>query len=174
VGVIAAVQEMLQKLTRAFGLRGVNGVDFVLSQGEAGCPVPYLVEVNPRYTASMELMEWAYGLNVFDLHVCSFAPLPPCSSAPLLLCSSATLFYGKAIVYARQDVVMPETVGWRAKGRKDIPFTGERITAGHPICTLLAKGKTRDECWHRLSAAAETVWREVERPVPNEGGDKNV
>jgi predicted ATP-grasp superfamily ATP-dependent carboligase len=156
--VLGAVREMVEKLTRVFGLRGVNGVDFVLGRSETGL-VPYLVEVNPRYTASMELVEWAYGLNVFDLHVRSFG-----GALPSFLLEEALRqpgFYGKGIVYARQDVVMPETAGWRSQGRRDVPFPGEQIEAHHPICTVLVQGKTRDECWANLREAAEMVWQEV-------------
>lgn len=153
------VEDMAAKLTRRFGLRGMNGFDFVLARRGVDL-IPYLVEVNPRYTASMELMEWAYGLNTFDLHVRSFRGELPSFSREENVHRSG--FYSKGIVYAREDVVMPETAGWRAKGRRDIPFTDERITAGHPICTVLAEGETRDQCWHRLSVAAEAVWREVE------------
>lgn len=156
---VRSVREMVEKLTRSFGLRGVNGVDFVLGHTlEKSQVVPYLVEVNPRYTASMELIEWAYDLNIFDLHLQALEGKLPSFS----LEDSIDLpgFYGKAIVYARTDVVMPETVNWRAKGRRDIPFPGEQIEARHPICTVLAQGRTRDECWDRLLAAAEEVRRE--------------
>jgi predicted ATP-grasp superfamily ATP-dependent carboligase len=165
--VTAAVQETLQRLTGAFGLRGVNGVDFVLGQDEGGHPVPYLVEVNPRYTASMELVEWAYGINVFDLHIRFFNEELPSFHAPPFAAEGRPRpgFYGKGIVYAREDVVMPDTAGWRDQERRDIPFPGERIAARHPLCTVLAKGGTRDECWHRLLAAAEAVWQEVEKPA---------
>jgi len=47
----------------AFALVGVNGVDFVARRG-----LPYPIEVNPRYSASMELAERAYGISVFAAH----------------------------------------------------------------------------------------------------------
>jgi predicted ATP-grasp superfamily ATP-dependent carboligase len=158
---LKAVGDMAAKLTRRFGLRGVNGFDFVLARRE-GRLIPYLVEVNPRYTASTELMEWAYGLNIFALQVHSF-------NGELLSFSlqenvQRPGFYGKGIVYAKRDVVMPETAGWREKCRRDIPFPGERIEAKHPICTVLAQGESRDECWRRLLAAAEKVRQEVREP----------
>ncbi len=170
--VIGSVQEMAEKLTRSCDLRGVNGVDFVLGRDEARRPVPYLVEVNPRYTASMELIERAYGINVFDLHVRSFdGELPSFSLGENV---HRPGFYGKGIIYAREDVVMPETVRWRAKGRRDIPFLGEKIEAHHPICTVLAQGETREGCWRRLLAAAEMVWREVGESAANEGDDDHI
>jgi predicted ATP-grasp superfamily ATP-dependent carboligase len=158
---LGAVEDMAAKLTLRFGLRGVNGFDFVLARCE-GRLFPYLVEVNPRYTASMELIEWAYGINVFDLHVRSFdGKLPSFSLGENV---HRPGFYGKGIVYAREDVVMPETAGWRAKGRRDIPFPGEKIEALHPICTVLAQGESRDDCWSRLLMAADAV-RQERSPV---------
>ncbi len=44
-------------VTEAFGLRGLNGLDFVARDG-----VPLPIEVNPRYSASMELVERATGV----------------------------------------------------------------------------------------------------------------
>lgn len=156
--VLREVREMAEKLTRAFGLRGVNGVDFVLSRNKAGPPVPYLMEVNPRYTASMELVEWAYGLNIFHLHIRSFDGELPSFSLEETIDQPG--FCGKGIVYATRDTVMPETAGWRARNRRDIPFPGEKIGAHRPMCTVLAQGASRDDCWSRLLAAAEEVYRD--------------
>ena len=68
-----AVGEMASLLTRRFRLRGVNGLDLVVAEGPGGSLVPYLVEVNPRVTASMELAERACGVNVFTLHLAGCA-----------------------------------------------------------------------------------------------------
>jgi predicted ATP-grasp superfamily ATP-dependent carboligase len=105
----------------------------------------------------MELVERAYGFNIFSLHLEAMAGhLPDFSLGNREGCS----YFGKGIVYARRTVTMPETEDWREKGR-DIPFPGEIIAARRPICTVLAQGETRDECWHRLLVAAEMVWQEA-------------
>lgn len=151
------------RLTRRFGLRGLNGVDMVVADDADGWPVPYLVEVNPRYSASMELVDWAYGLNAFDLHVRSFAgELPDFSLADTIKHGG---FRGKAVVYATEDVAMPNTVGWQRTGRRDIPFSGDRIAAGHPICTVLAQGESRSACWRKLVDETQRV-RETLIPLP--------
>ena len=75
--------------------------------------------------------------------------------------------YGKGIVYARRTVSMPETADWVEKDRRDIPFPGERIEAGHPVCTVLAEGKGREACWNHLLASAEAVRREIGDEVAN-------
>jgi predicted ATP-grasp superfamily ATP-dependent carboligase len=115
--------------------------------------------VNPRYSASMELVERAYGLNVFDLHVRSFDGELPAFSLEKRL--DHPRFHGKGIVYADDDVVMPNTAEWRREGRRDIPLSGEKIKARHPICTVLAQGESRDLCWNHLVAAADRVRQEL-------------
>lgn len=151
------------RLTRRFGLRGLNGLDLIVADDEDSEPVPYLVEVNPRYTASMELVDWAYGLSAFHLHVRSFdRELPVCSLAEPI---KGDGFRGKAVVYAMQDVAMPNTAVWQRLGRRDIPFSGDKIAAGHPICTVMAEGKSRTACWRKLVDEAERV-RESLIPLP--------
>ena len=57
------VTEIADALTEEYGLRGLNGVDFILRRDR-----PVVLEVNPRYCASMELVERASGDSVFALH----------------------------------------------------------------------------------------------------------
>ncbi|MDI6726256.1 MAG: ATP-grasp domain-containing protein [Smithellaceae bacterium] len=155
---LGVVEKMAARLTRRFGLRGVNGVDLIVAEGADGEPKPFLVEVNPRYTASMELVERAYGLNVFSVHLEAIAGrLPDFSLAEHL----EGVYLGKGIVFARKTVTMPETAGWAERGRRDIPFPGERIAAAHPICTVFAEGKGRDVCLKNLFTGVEEVRREI-------------
>lgn len=157
VAVLETVERMATRLTRRFGLRGVNGIDLVIADGG---PSVFLLEVNPRYTASMELVERAYGLNVFSLHLEALAGRLPDFSLAKHLCFQDS-YVGKGIVYARRTVTLPETAGWTEQNRRDIPFPGERIEAGHPVCTVLAEGEGQEMCWNRLLAGAEAVRREI-------------
>ena len=50
--------ELARAIAEEFDLVGVNGIDFVARDG-----VPYAIEVNPRWSASMELVERAYGVS---------------------------------------------------------------------------------------------------------------
>lgn len=54
-------------LTQQFGLRGVFGVDFVLHDD-----VPWVTEVNPRYPASLEVLELAKTRDWFLMHQAVF------------------------------------------------------------------------------------------------------
>lgn len=160
VAVLEAAEQMAARLTRRFGLRGVNGIDLVLADDPSGQPRPFLLEVNPRYTASMELVERAYGLDIFSLHLEAMAGrLPDFSLVEHLHRQGG--YFGKGIVYARRTVTLPETKGWTKQGRRDVPFPAERIEAGHPVCTVLAEGPGRGACWNHLLASAEAVRQEI-------------
>ncbi len=156
--VLKDVENMVAQLTQQFGLRGVNGIDLVMAEGPDGRPLPTLVEINPRYTASMELVERAYGINVFSAHIEAMTgKLPDFSLAEQV----AGPYSGKGIVYARQGVTLPETAEWTQRNRRDIPFPGEQIEAGHPVCTVLAEGKDRETCWTHLLENAKAVRHEI-------------
>jgi predicted ATP-grasp superfamily ATP-dependent carboligase len=129
------VGAIAEALTREYGLRGLNGVDFVLRDGR-----PVVLEVNPRYCASMELIERSAGASVFGLHRAASQGELPVRPA------EAPGVWGKAIVYATRTVAVPDTHPWLAQGVRDVPHPGEVIRAGHPICTVFATGETRSLC----------------------------
>ncbi len=153
--VLAQIRDITTRLTREFNLVGVNGLDFILKDDQV-----YPVEVNPRYSASMELIERAYGLSIFDLHVQSLQQgvLPDFDLAARLADDG---FYGKAVLYADQDGIAPDTRGWPARDIRDVPFPGESLSMGDPVCTVLASGGTQAECFAGLVAQAEAIKGEI-------------
>ena len=155
---LGSVENMATRLTRGFGLQGVNGLDLVVANDAHRCPRPILVEVNPRYTASMELMEKAHKINIFSLHLSAMAGQLPKFSPPQHLEGP---FIGKGIVFAKRTLTVPEAMGRAEQDRRDIPFPRDRIRAGGPVCTVLAKGDDRESCLDNLLASARGVRREI-------------
>ena len=140
-------------VTEEFGLVGLNGIDFIARSG-----VPYPIEVNPRYSASMELFERATGLSLFQLHSAACRGLLLPAEQTL-----ARLVTGKAIVFARRDVTVGEGLRWRADSDlADVPQPGERIRRGHPICTVFATATDASACTRRLKAGADRIYRMIE------------
>ncbi|HUR93820.1 MAG TPA: ATP-grasp domain-containing protein [Gemmatimonadales bacterium] len=131
-----------------FGLRGLNGVDFIARHG-----VPYPIEVNPRYSASMELVERATRTSLFALHVDACAGR--LSAGPAL----HRQVFGKAIVYARHDIRVTDPAQWSHATLADVPHPGERIGRGHPICTVFAVGADAPSCQRLLRAASASIYR---------------
>ena len=152
----ATAARLAAAITEAFGLVGVNGLDFVVAGG-----VPYPVEVNPRYTASMELVERATGASIFEIHARACAgTLPPRALAVAAWRGAAV---GKAVLYARRDVVVDATAAWLEDDDiRDVPAPGERIARGRPICTIFARGPSPAACRRALVARARALYASVD------------
>jgi predicted ATP-grasp superfamily ATP-dependent carboligase len=146
------ISKEIQYLTEGSGLVGVNGIDFILHEG-----IPYLVEVNPRWTGSVELFERLYGLNIFRLHVNACQGKLP-ESLPVLPVQPVIR---KGILYARRDTTLGDTSAWKKKGIADIPHTGETISKGAPICTVFSEGRDATDCWDKVMAKAQSLRNEI-------------
>jgi len=138
-----------------FPLVGVGCVDFISAAGEL-----FPVEVNPRWSASMELVERARGLSIFAMHAgaCAGGVLPQ----PESFRSPLPFTHGKAVVFAREAVVVGDTRGWLDDDTvRDIPRAGDRIGAGEPICTVFATGSDDASCYAALVERGERIYSEV-------------
>lgn len=137
-------------LTEAFGLRGINGIDFVWSRGRL-----WTIEVNPRPPASLEPLEMVYGYRTFDLHVRAFeGDLPEFDLGRAERQAPAA---GRAVLYATEDVTVGDTGDWPRRDIRDVPHPGEFIPQDRPICTLRAVGPTPAACLNRLRRRARWV-----------------
>jgi predicted ATP-grasp superfamily ATP-dependent carboligase len=159
-----AASVLATSVIEEFNLTGVNGIDFVVSDG-----LPFLVEVNPRWSASMELIERAYGLSVFQTHVdaCVHASLPAFDFRQARQGANAV---GKAVVFARRDVTIGNTSRWLSEAAvgefgdiADVPHRDERIPAGRPVCTVFATGRDAAGCHAELVRRADDVYADLTR-----------
>jgi predicted ATP-grasp superfamily ATP-dependent carboligase len=144
-------------------LTGLFGVDGVLREG-----VFWPVEINPRYTASIEVLEYATGTPMLGWHAHLFThrQLPSLPPSPI----STDRTVGKAILFARDDLHFPADGPWRAELRSpkpvqempafaDIPAAGERIEAGKPVLTFFAAADSPSACEAALRQIATDLDR---------------
>ncbi|MGC1122021.1 MAG: ATP-grasp domain-containing protein [Candidatus Methanofastidiosia archaeon] len=137
-------------MTRHFGLRGSCGIDFVFHPNGS----PYVMEVNPRPQATLELLERVYGVNMVVLHENAFRGILDVSPTR----PGTPKTWGKAIVYAEKDIIMPDTSEWLDYSWiKDIPHPSELILKSEPICTVIAGGSDRDDCFEHLVQYSHAV-----------------
>ncbi|HTY61061.1 MAG TPA: ATP-grasp domain-containing protein [Acidobacteriota bacterium] len=152
---VGEVRRLVEFLTCEYRLNGVNGVDFVLNGEHI-----VLTEVNPRYSASMELIEQAYDLPIFHLHAEAALEgrLPDFRLEAVL---GNENFFGKAVLFAERNAVAPDTKGWLDSGARDIPERGEILQKGNPICTVLAKGRAFEETLTELIRKSALLKEEI-------------
>lgn len=143
--------------TRELGLVGVNCIDFI-AHGDTAMPI----EINPRWSASMELVERAYGLSMFAAHAaaCTASSLP---SFDLARAHPTTPALGKAILFARHDVTCGDTRAWLADSTvRDVPHPGDHIPSGRPVCTVFASGHDEPSCHTALARRAAQIYDQLE------------
>lgn len=177
---VDAASALARVVAEQFDLVGVNGIDFIARDG-----VPYAIEVNPRWCGSMELVERAYGLSVFGAHAaaCDAGALP---EFDLVTARRGAGAVGKAVVFARRDVMVGDTRAWlpednvdnvddvddvdnvdrvdalgAAASVRDVPHPGERIRSGRPVCTVFATGRDASTCHAALVQRADHVYADL-------------
>lgn len=150
------LQRLGDQLVAATGLRGLFGVDLIPVEDRL-----WVLEVNPRYTASVELLERAGCGAALAWHVdaCRAGRLPSASS------SFTTLrLHGKQIVYAPRDLEMTDETVSRLLAEQallawpevaDIPRGHTRVAAGQPLATVFAEGDTLYDVRQQLDRAEQ-------------------
>jgi predicted ATP-grasp superfamily ATP-dependent carboligase len=156
----------LQTFREGSGLRGLFGVDCILRDG-----IPWPIEINPRYTASVEVLEYGGGVPAMALHRAVFDPT---ASVPEVQPRS-TGIVGKAILFAKDSLVFPADGPWmptlqhpgpieQMPAFADIPHAGEPIEVRHPILTFFARAESEASCLDQLKSIAADLDRWLFKP----------
>ena len=144
-------------LARAFGLLGLFGIDAILAGDQI-----FPVEVNPRFTSSVEILERAFSLQTVQQHVEACRTNTPPTEPPT--CTSDS--HGKAIFYAPGDLTVPAELVEFAdacnRGKTwpllaDISPAGTPIRTGTPVITMLITASGPPEVTRRLRQLAARV-----------------
>ncbi len=127
--IVDEVKEWIARLTCEVGLCGVFGVDVIVKDS-----IPYVIEINPRYTGSMELIETALGINIFGLH------MGACRGNLPLNIPEPLAYFGKGIVYAEVELCGFRSEEMWNRGFRDIPVGESVIHKGSPVCSVFSSG----------------------------------
>lgn len=137
-------------------LIGSNGVDFIVS--DKG---PYVIEVNPRFQGSLDTVELATGINVFQAHVDAFSGILAKVREPKCFAAKAVVFGEKhGVVGAELSNRLVECMGRNEAA--DVPCAGTIVMQDQPITTLLATGNSRNAVLDRLRRSSDYVKNETE------------
>ena len=151
-------------LTSVFGLKGLNTLDFIVNS--AGI---WVLELNPRWSASVELIEKWRGERLFSLHIAACigkgqTDIPFGTESYRTFKQSFAGFWGKSIVYAQSSFEIRKQAYsdidlLYERGVRDIPLVGTKIEKGQPICTVLSEADSDAACWQSLQRKAEWARR---------------
>lgn len=150
-----AVQEALtraaQALTGVFGLVGLNGIDYVLDAAGQ----PWVLELNPRPTAAIQLFDEALEGGLMRAHV------DACTGRRrAFVATTGSPVRGFETVFARRaGQIDPARSAWLLAQEWccDIPQAGTCHAWGDPLCTVRAQGASVDAVLQQLNERRRTV-----------------
>lgn len=155
-----AIRLLGDALAAEFRVRGLFGVDLIIRGEEV-----WAVDVNPRYTASVEVLERSLNFNAIGLHraTCETSGLPAFETR-------CAVHAGKRVLYADQSFEVTAALAdalLNCRGRElwpavaDIPRRGTSIRAGQPVLTVFAQGDDLAAVDARLQMQAQFVFDSI-------------
>ncbi|UYZ39391.1 MAG: ATP-grasp domain-containing protein [Candidatus Methanospirare jalkutatii] len=173
--------EIAEFLVLELGLKGSNGVDFVVNDDGF-----FVLEVNPRFQGSLETVEHCTGLNVVSAHLkaCE-GELPPKQRG------AEEKYAARLILFAERDCVVEADLrrfcggneekmlekgvgGGEERGREegkeersaggwiaDIPQRGRVLRRGEPVASGLGVARSREEAIKKAREVILCVRRNI-------------
>jgi uncharacterized protein len=137
-----------ENLISELGLLGSVGIDFIVTEDG-----PEIIEINPRFQGSLDTVELATGMNLFDAHVKAFMEEIP--ERPANVQKSA----GRCIIYANREIKLDSQflAAMRQQQIVDIPQPGYIALADYPVTSVLYTGSNRDEVLNSLKCDSEKI-----------------
>ncbi len=129
-------------------LVGSNGIDYVVDDNDN----IWLLEVNPRFQGSLEMLERAANISISELHVRACDGILP-DKIPRF--SQAT----KMIVYANRDGIVPALGQWPST--VDRSPKGVEVHKGDPICSIIETGKEGSDVFARVQSIASQILEKI-------------
>jgi len=138
------LEAALDALTADFGLRGLNGLDFLLDDEQVA-----VLELNPRPPASIALYRDALAGGLLRAHVAaSLHGRLPEADADVAAAAAPPRPRGFETVFARRRCEVGARTADALAQRAwchDLPAAGTRVARGEPLCTVSAVGDTVGE-----------------------------
>lgn len=142
----------------ALGIQGVFGIDWIDS-----AEGPVLIEINPRYPASAEVIERSTGISIFAHHAHAFTDVPklPDEHDPI----GRQTILGKRIVFSDRHGELARDLMKDGADWSDIPEVGWKVEVGEPVATAFATGQDVAQVWTDLDQRARWLMEEAIRPL---------
>jgi predicted ATP-grasp superfamily ATP-dependent carboligase len=161
-GIQSQFASLATSLAGQAGLRGVVGVEAIVERDGRVA----VLEVNPRPTASAELVERTTGESILAMHLAAFglaSPVAPPAAHDAGIWSKAVLFAAEPIaiddrMLSRLHALAgPWTAADRLPAIADIPCPGQVLRGGGPVLTVFARGDTGAASVAELRSRVEAV-----------------
>lgn len=153
------LEDLGTTLHAAFGMTHLYGVDLI-DDGET----LWVIEVNPRYTASMEIVERASQNSVFQTEPGGFGGPPPNPPGLDMHCVGKVVLYAKAPLTVSTELsadLLQQAGELPWPSIADIPNAGTELETGQPVMTLFAEGSSCNEVEANLKARVQNIEQQL-------------
>lgn len=139
-----ALTATLDSLVKASELKGFNSLDFIVDQQGRW----YLLEINPRISASLELLNQPQWMQ-WHLDACA-------GRLPALPSTETDKMRILEYLFAEENQQITQHPAWPRQCH-DLPTAGSVIETGLPICTLVVAASTPQAAEQRLQQIKKTA-----------------
>ena len=137
-----------EDLIKEFNLIGSNGVDYILDKnGELK-----IIEINPRFQGTYELVENSLGINLLDAHI-------KACEGEIIDIPNPSQYSIKKIIYARKQVNIGNL---NISNVYDIPYEGVRIEKDQPLVTIINSNKNLETAIDDAKIAEDEVYKNID------------
>ena len=134
------------------GCIGSLGIDFMLTDDGIRT-----IEINPRFQATLDIVEMSTGVNIFDLHRNAAQGIIP-TSRPTQKTTAA-----RSIIFAEHDCVVKDDLKSLHPDIADIPWPGTEIEEGNAVLSVYGRGANENEALAILDKTITRVRRYMSR-----------
>ena len=148
----AALITIAEQAAGLSGCVGSVGVDLMLNGDQI-----HIIEINPRFQATVDTVERSTDASVFAYHMAACAGnLPTEMPRPKQVAVRSVLF-------ADRDLVVGDDLKTLAPAIADIPWPGTEIQEGSAILSVYGTGANRDAAFVKLDTTISLVRRSIDR-----------
>lgn len=140
------LQLWIDKLTAHFHLCGLNGIDFIIDQGQC-----WFLEINARPPASIAV--YPRDLQLLQLHIDAVAGRLP---GPIITDARSSMAY--QLIYASAPITIADDFPW-PEWTFDRPEPGTNFDTNQAICSIIASAHTVDGILQTLQCKIDELYQ---------------
>ncbi len=141
-----------ERIAALSGCTGSIGIDFILT--EEGI---YAIEINPRFQATLDIIEMSTGFNIFEAHIKACRGILP-EYVP-----EAKKVAARRILFAERDLIVRDDLKKFHPLVSDIPRVNEEIEEGGAIISVYGEGPTPEDAESSLDKTIKEIARYISR-----------
>lgn len=141
-----------ERIVSLSGCTGSVGVDFMLCDDGISA-----IEINPRFQATLDIVEMSMDFNIFRAHVEAAGGILP-KSRP-----EAKRFAARKVLFADRDLTVRDDLGSLCPRVADIPWKGTEIEEGSAVISAYGLGATMEATAESLDKTIKEIGGYISR-----------